>query len=123
VVGVSVPAVRPETDHHLGPELPDELHDLAHQASEVGFGEGAVDVIPAPHVRHAQPLARQAQLGLADRGDRAPGRHAGVPDLARLPPGGGDHHDLGAVLGVAGERPARAERLVVRMGEYPEQPG
>ncbi len=73
VVGVPLPAVRPETDHHLGPELADKLYHLAYQEMKVGLSEGAVEIVPAPQVRSAQPLACQAQLGLADRRDRAPG--------------------------------------------------
>ena len=121
MVGMAVAAVGPERDDNVRPELADDLGHLIHQGREPGIGEGAVDMLQAARPRDTQTLAGQAQLGLPDSADRVPGTGGGVADLARLAPGRRHHHDLGTLLGVAGERAPGAERLIVRMGEDTQQ--
>jgi len=113
VEGQQVPAARPE--------LADDLGHLVYQGGEPGVGEGAVDMVQAAHLRDAEAIAGQAQLGLPDSGDGAPVTGGSVADLARLAAGSRYQHDLGTLFGVAGERAPGAERLVVRMGEDTEQ--
>jgi hypothetical protein len=111
---MTVAAVGTERDHRIRTELADDPGHLVHQGREPGAGEGAVHVVQAAHLRDAQPLAGQPQLGLPDRGDGPPGTGRRVADLARLAPGRRQHHDLGPLPGVAGERPPGAERLIIR---------
>ena len=103
------------------PKLADDLGNLIHQGRELGVGERAVDIVQTAHLGDAEGLAGQAQLGLPDRGDGPPVTDGSVADLACLAAGRRDHHDLGTLFGVAGERSPSAERLVVRMGEDTEQ--
>ena len=117
---MAVAAVGTEGDDDVRPELADDLGHLVHQGGEPGVGEGAVEVVQAAHLRDAEALAGQAQLGLADGGDGTPVADGGVADLARLAAGRRYHHGLGALSGVAGERAPGAECLVVGMSEDTE---
>ena len=118
---MAVAAVGTESDDDVRPELADDLGYLIHQGREPGVGQGAVNVVQAAHLRDAEALAGQPQLGLPDGGDGTPVTGGSVTDLARLAPGRRYHHDLGTLFGVAGERAPGAERLVVRMGEDTQQ--
>ena len=117
---MAVAAIGTEGDDGIWPELADDFGHLAHQGREVGVGQGAVDVVQAAHLRDAEALAGQAQLGLADGGDGPPVAGRGVADLARLATGRRYHHDLGTLSGVAGERAPGAECLVVGVSEDTE---
>ena len=105
--------------HDVGGEPVDDAAELGDELRSVEIGEGAVDVIEAADLLHAQVAARASQLLLADRPEGRPGGRRGVADLAGLAPGGRHDHRLGAGFDGGGDRAAGAEDLVVRVGEHP----
>src|SRR5439155_15133256 len=82
--------------------------------------EGAVHVVEAPRLLHAQPFAGPEELPLAHLADGAPGGGPGVVDLARLAPSGRDHEGFRTGRRVLCEGAPGTERLVVGVGEEPE---
>jgi hypothetical protein len=121
VVGMTGEAVGAERDHHVGIELADQPDGEVEQDPGVDAGEIAVRMVEASRPGEPELLARRLEFPLPHCSQGGPGRGAGVPDLAGSALGQRDDADLGAGARVLGQRAAGTDRLVVRMGEDPQQ--